>query len=83
MAKHDADINLRVDLTEGDITATANKMAQRIERIFGRSLASGKLSTSTKSLLANLDKGYNKIQQIASEIDKLKSTEIESDRFKF
>jgi len=75
MAKHDADINLRVDLTEGDITNTANKMAQRIERIFGRSLASGKLSTSTKSLLATLDKGYNRISQLRSELDRLRNTQ--------
>lgn len=82
MARHDADINLRVDLTEGDITATANKMAQRIERIFGRSLASGKLSTSTKSLLATLDKGYNRISQLRGELDRLRNTQTNTDEWR-
>lgn len=82
MARHDVDINLRVDLTEGDITNTANKMAHRIERIFGRSLASGKLSTSTKSLLTNLDKGYNKILQLTSALDRLKNTQIDTEQYK-
>lgn len=82
MARHDADINLRVDLTEGDITTTANKMAQRIERIFGRSLASGKLSTSTKSLLATLDKGYNRINQLRAELDRLRNTQTNTDEWR-
>ena len=82
MARHDADINLRVDLTEGDITATANKIAQRIERIFGRSLASGKLSTSTKSLLASLDKGYNKLHQLGDELDRVKNAQVETGQYK-
>ena len=71
MANYDGDINLRVDLTPGDIKSTTDEMRKTIESIF-KTTKGDKMTASFKSLLANMDKAYSKAGQLR---DRLKEME--------
>ena len=72
MAKHDADINLRVDLTEGDVTSTISKLQSRFNKLskldFGKSLSKG-----FAQVLKDMKEAGNRANVVMQELKKLET----------
>lgn len=70
MANHDADINLRVDLTPGDVTSTARDLRQQIDGIL-KSNSGKTLNKEFKQILDNMERVSGRAKDIIKSMAKM------------
>ena len=80
MANYDGDVQLTVNLTPGDVVATAEKVNKDIERVFNKSHGK-KVSSQFKSILTTLNQLHNKVLDIREQMSELEGTRIRTDTY--